>query len=187
MCKKLISKPLLECFCCQLKCCHVYRRCSEKTWSVPWSCRTPTTSLQRTTTSWLTRGGKSGRKESRCWPVPTPSQNPRPGSGAATTVASPMRRWAGCDGGSLCSEFSRRGPKRCFTATRGSTSRAGARTPQTRVPSTSGSWRRPCVATTWTTWTTTGWTRSTESWKEWVKGGVPLNQQTGLYWTGTGS
>lgn len=60
----------------------VSHRCSEKTWSVPWSCPTPTTSPQKTSTCWQTPGSRSGRKEFRCRRVRTPSRNPQSGGWA---------------------------------------------------------------------------------------------------------
>ena len=50
-------------------------RCSEQTWSLPWSSMTPTSWTQTSTTCWRTPGDRSGRRGSRCqWALgPSPS------------------------------------------------------------------------------------------------------------------
>lgn len=159
-------------------------RCSEKTWSVPWSCLTRIMSHQRTTTYWLTPGSRSGRRESKCQQVPTASLSRQSGTPLLFPESLLWMNQFECASFliayfytseiltvifGLCSELLQRSPKKCFTPTRESISSVQDWNQQNQVMSTSRSWRRPCVATIWMTWTSTGCMQSTGSWTVWVR------------------
>lgn len=54
---------------------HSLCRCSERTWSLPWSYMTPSSWTLMNTMCWQIPGGRSGKREFRCQLAQGPSQN----------------------------------------------------------------------------------------------------------------